>query len=80
MPTSEFTCLECTVKNCFLLRNCSKEWLQIITDKKRIFKRRSGQTIIYAGTQITSMYFVYEGKLKVVADGLFGKQQIKRLL
>jgi CRP-like cAMP-binding protein len=79
MPGEYSDCLSCPVDNCFIQRNCSKESLQLVNENKKVIKRRSGQTIIYVGTHITSLYFVYEGKLKVVADGLFGKQQIKRL-
>ncbi|MGP8216312.1 MAG: Crp/Fnr family transcriptional regulator [Bacteroidia bacterium] len=78
MLITDPNCLDCPNKNCFL-KNCSKEWLTKINEEKVYFKRRCGQTIIYAGMPVTAMYFIYQGKVKVVADGLFGKQQIKRL-
>ncbi len=79
MLANEPSCLECPVTNCFIQRNCSKEWLLIVNEGKKVFKRRSGQAIIYVGMPLTALYFIHHGKVKVVSDGLFGKQQIKRL-
>ncbi|MGP8216313.1 MAG: Crp/Fnr family transcriptional regulator [Bacteroidia bacterium] len=76
---TEPNCTNCPNSNCFINKNCSEEWLLLVNDKKKHFKRKSGQAIIYAGMSLQSLYFIYEGKVKVVADGLFGKQQIKRL-
>lgn len=79
MSLSESDCLDCSISNCFIRKSTNSEWLRLINENRKVIKRRSGQAIIYMGTQITALYFVYEGKVKVVADGLFGKQHIKRL-
>ncbi len=78
MLVAETDCLTCNV-HCFIQEHSNKEWLQKVNEGKKILKRRSGQAIIYFGTPITSLLFINDGKVKVVADGLFGKQQIKRL-
>jgi len=76
---TEVNCLNCTSNNCFILKHCRREWLLLFNEKKTCFRRKSGQVIIYAGTTLTTLYFICQGKVKVVSDGLFGKRQIKRL-
>ncbi len=72
-------CSECIVKSCFIKRNCTAEVMEKVNRLKKFIKRKNGQAFIYAGMPWNSISFIYQGKVKVVADGLFGKQQIKRL-
>ncbi len=80
MSLTEPHCINCSNTNCFILRHSSKEMLLSVNERKNFFKRKSGQAIIHAGMPLTSLFLVYQGKLKVVAEGLFGKHQIKRLV
>ncbi|MEK6615596.1 MAG: Crp/Fnr family transcriptional regulator [Bacteroidota bacterium] len=79
MSLSPPDCLRCPCNNCFIRKNCSKQWLKLVNKRKDFFKCRSGQAIIHTGMPLTSLYFIFQGKVKVVANGLSGKQQIKRM-
>lgn len=79
MAGTNISCIECTVNKCFIKKNCSPEVLEEVSRSKRFLKRKNGQAFIYAGMPWNSICFIFQGKVKVVADGLFGKQQIKRL-
>lgn len=79
MTITNINCTDCTVSNCFIKRSCSAEAMERISATKKIMKRKNGQALIYAGMPWNSICFIHSGKVKVVADGLFGKQQIKRL-
>lgn len=73
------SCFTCTCKDCAILKNCNKELLEIINKEKKILRLRSGQMIISEGSNLSDIYFIYKGKVKIVSAGLFGKNQIKRL-
>jgi CRP-like cAMP-binding protein len=72
-------CFTCHCKDCSILRNCSGKWLSVINHRKGFFQRKKGQALIREGMPLTDFYFIFHGKVKVVATGLYGKQQIKRL-
>jgi CRP/FNR family transcriptional regulator len=79
MEVPNIDCAACGVSGCFVKRSSSAGALQQISRVKKTLKRKSGQALIYSGMPWNSICFIYQGKCKVVADGLFGKQQIKRL-
>jgi CRP-like cAMP-binding protein len=79
MPLTPPDCFNCHCKDCSILKNCNKEWLSLINERKNYFVCKKGQAIIYEGMMMDSLYFIYQGKAKSVAAGLFGKQQIQGL-
>ncbi|MEK6614502.1 MAG: Crp/Fnr family transcriptional regulator [Bacteroidota bacterium] len=79
MPLKPPDCFSCHCKDCSILKNCGKQWLSLINERKNYFKCRKGQAIISEGLPLTEFYFIFQGKVKVVATGLYGKRQIKRL-
>ena len=79
MPLKPPNCFSCSCNDCFIRKNCSKQWLVLVNQRKEYFKCKSGQAIIHTGMPLTSLYFIFQGKVKVIANGLLGKQQIKRL-
>ena len=79
MPLKSPDCFSCHCKECSVLKNCSTEWLALINEQKNYFQCRKGQAFIHEGLPLTEFYFIFQGKVKVVATGLYGKRQIKRL-
>jgi CRP-like cAMP-binding protein len=80
MMSAKPDCFDCMAKNCSVLKNCDDHWLSIINDRKKVVRAREGQAVVSDGLLLSDFYFVFKGKMKVVAKGLYGKQQIKRLV
>lgn len=71
-------CLECSNLNC-LVKHCSPEWQQKISQKKNLPIHPKGQHVIPEGSLVLGAYFIYEGKVKVIATNFYGKGQTVRL-
>jgi CRP-like cAMP-binding protein len=71
-------CFSCHCKGCSVLKSSNHELLSLINAKKNFFKCRQGQALIMEGMTLSEIYFIYQGKLKLEATGLYGKKQIKR--
>ena len=56
---------ECDLKSCFFCRLCLKEWLPAINLHRRNFNLRKGELLFSEGDEVTGVYFVYSGKVKV---------------
>lgn len=72
-------CQTCPNQKCYVFHDCSPEWIRIIdsTKEQTIFKK--GQQIIREGDKVTGLYFIQEGKVKIISNGINGKEQIVRL-
>lgn len=57
----------------FLKSTCEEEWLKIIDHSKIEFNFKEGDTIIHAGEELKGIYFIEEGKAKVMLD--LGKEE-----
>lgn len=79
MPLTSPDCFNCHCIDCSVLKNCSRDWLAIINEKKNYFVCKKGQAIVQEGMTMDSLYFIYQGKAKTIATGLLGKQQIQQL-
>lgn len=77
--TENPNCFHCPCKECPLQKNADTTTLEIINKNKKFIYKRKGQIIAHEGFPLEKFYFIYKGKVKVVAQGLYGKQQIKRL-
>lgn len=75
----QMNCLECAVTNCFIKRFCSDGCLKSANASKSQSQYKSGQYIITEGAPVLGIYFICEGKVKVVTSGLQDKEQIVRL-
>ena len=64
--------------NCFI-KSCYPDWVKRIMEKKSVAEYRKGEYIFKAGDYVNGLYFIKEGKIKVVSIGLNGKEQIARL-
>ncbi|MDB4926699.1 Crp/Fnr family transcriptional regulator [Mucilaginibacter sp.] len=57
--------IECNPDNCFLTKNCLKEWLPSVLQHKKTFKVKKGETIFKEGDQVTGVFFVNAGNVKI---------------
>lgn len=71
-------CSNCENVNC-LIRLCSMNCIHEIEHRAPLLKFRKDQIIFEAGTPVLGIYFIRQGKVKVFANGLNGKEQIVRL-
>jgi CRP-like cAMP-binding protein len=55
----------CDLQSCFFCRLCLKEWLPAIDGNRQNFHFRKGETLFAEGDEVTGIYFVYSGKVKV---------------
>ena len=55
----------CDLKSCFFCRLCLKEWLPAINANRKNFQLKKGDMLFREGDQVTGIYFVYQGKVKV---------------
>ena len=72
-------CQECINEQCFVRRYCSSTWISIINLSKSTDKYPKGQNIFREGGRVMGVYFIQNGKIKVVSTGYDNKQQITRL-
>lgn len=55
----------CDLKTCLLCRLCQKEWLPAINSHRMNFKVKKGELLFKEGEEMSGIYFVYEGTVKV---------------
>ncbi|MBI4947355.1 MAG: Crp/Fnr family transcriptional regulator [Bacteroidetes bacterium] len=72
------SCELCTNVNCFVKMYCSPEWIHKISLSKSQVYFKQNQEIIKEGELVLGMFFIQQGKVKVVSTGLDGRQQIVR--
>jgi len=56
---------ECDQATCLMCSCCIKDWLPAIAAQKKNISIKKGQHIFSEGDQVTHIYFVYSGKVKV---------------
>lgn len=79
MPLNNPNCYTCQNKDCTIQKKFNQKGLKVINEKKHFVKVKRKQSIALEGILLNELYFIYEGKAKVVSTGLYGKQQIQRL-
>ena len=55
----------CDLKSCFLCRLCLKDWLPAIAANKQNLEIKKGQQLFKEGDNVTGIYFIYSGIVKV---------------
>ena len=68
----------CDQKSCFLCRECLSDWLPAVGIHRKNFLVKKGEKIFSEGQQVTGMFFVYQGTLKVHKRWDTGKELIVR--
>lgn len=68
----------CNLNDCFLCRNCIKEWKELINLKKTTLSIKKGKVLFNEGDPVKGMYFMYSGLLKVHMHWIDQKELIIR--
>ena len=55
----------CDQNNCFLFKNCMKEWHPAILQNQKTFRVKKGEVIFKEGDKVSGVYFVNSGNVKV---------------
>ena len=72
-------CTTCRVKNCSVLKNCSYEILEEISNKKKHISFKKGDQLLREGDDAKHVYFIQSGVAKVELNGREGRPLILRL-
>jgi CRP-like cAMP-binding protein len=57
--------LNCDLKSCMFCKLCMKEWLPAIDANRQTLLFKKGELLFNEGDDVTGMYFVYDGAIKV---------------
>lgn len=71
-------CGECKNASCFV-KHCCPEYIALISEKKNQIRINKGQYIFRENSPVFGIYFIQEGRAKVVSSNIDGKEQIVRL-
>ena len=74
---SRTSCANC--KDCQVGNYCTPDWIKTIDAKKNQIWYKKGHHIFYEGNPIFGIYIITQGKIKIIAKGQGGKEQIVRL-
>lgn len=72
-------CDRCSNENCFIKKHLHLENMKQYIEKKNSFVCRKSQQFIIEGAPTQGLYFVYQGKVKTIKTGIYGREQIVRL-
>ena len=56
---------ECLKEDCFLCRNISSEWLELVRLKRDVLFFKKNEVIFREGEKVDGIYFILSGKVKV---------------
>lgn len=70
---------EYPTQNCYISSNCLPEWLPAINVNKKIYEVKKGEVIFKEGDEVTGVYFVYDGNIKVHKKWGSDKELILRI-
>lgn len=56
---------QCNLKTCMLCRLSLKEWIPAINGNKKNLQFNKGEILFHEGAEVTGIYFVYSGAVKV---------------
>jgi CRP-like cAMP-binding protein len=68
----------CNLSDCFLCRNTVPEWKELIAIKKKTLLFRKGKAIFHEGEEVTGIYFLYSGSVKLHQQWTDDKELIIR--
>lgn len=71
-------CQSCQNSTCLVKRNLKSEITHQLAGKKSEIRCKKGQQFIIEGSQVSGLYFILSGKVKVIRTGLNGREQILR--
>lgn len=80
MVYSNINYSSCIDKVSLIRDNVSQEYLDKIYESINIIRCKKGQQFIMEGAPVNGLFFICTGKAKVLKTGIFGKEQILRLV
>lgn len=72
-------CTSCINTSCFIKKHLHLEKMQDFVLQKNTFACKKGQQFMIEGAPIQGLYFLHQGKVKIIKTGIYGKEQIVRL-
>lgn len=72
-------CKTCNNNHCFVKQHTTPEWLSVIDSKKSQSLYKKGYDVIREDATVAGIYFIQQGRVKVLRTGWQGRQQIVRL-
>lgn len=72
-------CPDCTINECPIIQNCSKEWVVRISESKHTSYYKPDQYIVHENNPVMGLYFIYDGVAKIFSTGINNKTQVVRL-
>lgn len=70
--------IDCNLSSCFFCKSCQPEWLELTRLKKRTIVFKKGEQLFTEGNQVTGMFFLLSGAVKVHKQWGGGKELIIR--
>jgi len=80
MKPSIVTCDACLNTNCLIKKNLSSKLMQEMASVKNTIVCKKNQHFILEGAPINGLFFIHKGKAKVLKTGIYGREQILRLV
>jgi len=80
MKPTIVNCNSCLNTDCLIKKNLSFKLMQEMATAKNTIVCKKNQHFILEGTPINGLFFIQKGKAKVVKTGIYGKEQILRLV
>ncbi|MBP6334249.1 MAG: Crp/Fnr family transcriptional regulator [Bacteroidia bacterium] len=71
-------CSECSTKDCSVLKRCTTECLELLSNLKKVSFFLAGQRIIMEGSPASGMYFIESGQVKIYKSDRRGREVILR--
>ena len=71
-------CITCENVNCFIKKNIKNPNIEKFLAEKHNIKCKKSQQFIMEGAPAHGLFFVRQGKVKVVKTGIYGREQIVR--
>lgn len=80
MRRSSVHCSSCENYECLIKKSLSTDEDERLAMQKGTLNCKKGQQFIMEGTPVSGLFFIYKGKAKVLKTGIYGKEQILRLV
>ena len=80
MSVPKIACRTCENLNCLIKKNSSLDFMPEFVEQRNTIACKKGQQFVIEGAPVNGLFFVYKGKAKVLKTGIYGKEQILRLV
>jgi CRP-like cAMP-binding protein len=80
MYRSQVQCEACSNNHCLIKKSLITDEDKRLSQQKVSLNCKKGQQFIMEGTPVSGLFFIHKGKAKVLKTGIYGKEQILRLV